>query len=78
MSGVDGGQSQNAPPLELMHLAAAANTVVGDKYGLFFCFFLLFSFFFVFLVSSGLWRGGWGRRGVGGCKGERRSNASVR
>lgn len=35
MSGVDGGRSQNGPPLELMHLAAAGNTVVGDKYGLF-------------------------------------------
>lgn len=47
MSGVDGGQSQNAPPLELMHLAAAANTVVGDKYGLFFFFYcFLFSSFF--------------------------------
>lgn len=44
MSGVNRGQSHNAPPLELMHLAAAGNTVVGDKYGLFF----IFSFFFVF------------------------------
>lgn len=52
MSGVDGGQSQNGPPLELMHsaaAAAAANTVVGDKYG----HFLMFSFFFIMLVSLG-------------------------
>lgn len=35
----------NGPPLELMHLAAAGNTVVGDKYGLFLffkCFLLSF------------------------------------
>lgn len=44
MSGVDGGQSQNGPPLELMHLAAAGNTVVGDKYGHFFN--VLFSSFY--------------------------------
>lgn len=63
MSGEDGGQSQDSPPLELMHVAAAGNTVVGDEYGLFCVYFFL-------RFSSE----GWG----GGCKGESRSNASVR
>lgn len=51
MSGVDGGQSQNRPPLELMHLAAAGNTVVGDKYGHFLMFFFL-HFFLVRVVGG--------------------------
>lgn len=63
MSGVDGGQSHNGPPLELMHLAAAGNTVVGDKYGLFYCF-LFFFIFLVRLVRDGAW--GSGVYGFGG------------
>lgn len=43
---------QNAPPLELMHLAAAGNTVVGDRYGPFFCLDFL-NVFFIFLVRAG-------------------------
>ena len=66
MSGVNRGQSRNAPPLELMHLAAAGNTVVGDKYGLFFSYFLFSSFF----LGQG--------RGGSECKGESCSNASMR
>lgn len=68
MSGVDGGQSQNAPPLELMHLAAAANTVVGDKYGLFFFFFFTVFFFLRFSSEFGsvAWGLGLGEEGGGG------------
>lgn len=52
VSGVDGGQSQNGPLFELMHLAAAGNTVVKDRYGLLFKAFSSFFFFvFVFLLE---------------------------
>lgn len=61
----------NGPPLELMHLAAAGNTVVGDKYGL----FLFFKCSFVSLVRSGA-RGEGGGIGEAG-EGESRSNTSV-
>lgn len=72
MSGVDGNQSQNGPPLELMHLAAAGNTVVGDKYGLF------FKNVFFFLVSSEKRGGEGGAVGGGSGEDESCSNASVR
>lgn len=49
-----GGHSHYGPPLELMHsAAAAANTVVGDKYGRF-CFVGFFcGVFFYFSSFSG-------------------------
>lgn len=54
----------NGPPLELMHLAAAGNTVVGDKYGLFF-FCSLNVFFFLFSSEERGTRGGRGDWGGG-------------
>lgn len=39
-----GQRPVRGPPLELMHSAAAGNTVVGDKYGLFNMFVFVFYF----------------------------------